>query len=45
MKDPLDQTLFILNDADWKEFVKRLEAPAKPNAALIALLRRKPIWK
>lgn len=41
----LDKTLFVLSDADWQKFMARLEAPTKPNAALIALLRRKPIWK
>jgi uncharacterized protein (DUF1778 family) len=33
-----EQTLFLLNEADWKKFNAILNRPAKPNAKLRALM-------
>lgn len=43
-KDPLDQVRFVLSNADWRALVSQLETPSEPTKALIALMRRKPIW-
>ena len=40
----LNQRLFTLNDSDWAAFVERLDNPPPPNAKLMALLAREPIW-
>jgi uncharacterized protein (DUF1778 family) len=34
----------ILSEREWQEFIRQLEAPQKPNAKLIALLRSTPPW-
>jgi uncharacterized protein (DUF1778 family) len=41
----LDQRLFVLDDADYKAFLAVLDAPAKPDKALRARMRRKPAWE
>lgn len=41
----LDQRLFILDPEAHEKFLKMLDAPAKPNAKLRALLNRKPPWQ
>ena len=35
----------VLSPEDCDAFVRQLENPPKPNAKLIELMRRKPIWK
>jgi uncharacterized protein (DUF1778 family) len=34
----LDRKLFLLSDADYREFVRRLDAPPRPTAALKRLM-------
>jgi len=41
----LDQRLFALDADQWQAFNAALDAPPQPNAALDALLARKPIWE
>jgi uncharacterized protein (DUF1778 family) len=41
----LDQRLFVLDEAQWKAFTTMLDAPAKPNKRLAALLAKKAIWE
>jgi uncharacterized protein (DUF1778 family) len=41
----LDQRLFALDDKAYKEFLAILDAPAKPNKALRARMKRKPAWE
>ena len=41
----LDQRVFFLDDKAHAAFLKLLDAPAKPNKALIALMKRKPAWQ
>ena len=41
----LDQRLFILDEDQWQTFNAALDAPPQPNAALDALLARKPVWE
>lgn len=41
----LDQRLFALDDRAYKEFLAMLDAPAKPDKALRARMKRKPAWE
>jgi uncharacterized protein (DUF1778 family) len=41
----LDQVIFPLNDEAWDELQAVLEAPPKPNAAMKAAFRKKPLWE
>lgn len=41
----LDQRVFFLNPKAHDTFLALLDAPAKPNAALKALMARKPAWQ
>ncbi|AMN47805.1 antitoxin [Steroidobacter denitrificans] len=41
----LDQRLFALDDDDYKAFLAMLDAPAKPDNALRARMKRKPAWE
>jgi uncharacterized protein (DUF1778 family) len=45
MKDPLDQTVFPLNEEDWNKLQKALNAPPKANKALKAVFKKKPLWE
>ena len=40
----LDQTLFVLNAADWRAFMNVLDTPPPANAELKKLLARAPLW-
>ena len=41
----LDQRVFFLDAEAHEAFLAELDAPAKPNAALRALMARKPAWE
>lgn len=41
----LDQRLFLLEPAQWNAFIAMLDAPARPNERLKALLGRTPVWE
>jgi uncharacterized protein (DUF1778 family) len=41
----LDQRVFFLDAKAHTAFLALLDAPAKPNAALKALMARKPAWQ
>jgi uncharacterized protein (DUF1778 family) len=41
----LDQRLFALDDKAYGEFLAMLDAPAKPDKALRARMKRKPVWE
>ena len=41
----LDQRLFALDDKAYAEFLATLDAPAKPDKALRARMKRKPAWE
>ena len=41
----LDQRLFFLESDAYNEFLRILDAPARPDKAVRALLRRKPAWE
>jgi uncharacterized protein (DUF1778 family) len=41
----LDQRLFALDDKAYNEFLAILDAPAKPDKALRARMKRKPAWE
>ncbi len=41
----LDQRLFLLDDAAFEEFVRRLDAPAKPNEGLRRLMATPAPWE
>jgi uncharacterized protein (DUF1778 family) len=41
----LDQRVFFLDAKAHEAFLAQLDAPAKPNAALRALMARKPQWQ
>ncbi|MDE3116767.1 MAG: DUF1778 domain-containing protein [Pseudomonadota bacterium] len=41
----LDQRVFFLDAKAHAAFLAQLDAPAKPNAALRALMARKPAWQ
>lgn len=41
----LDQRLFALDDNAYNEFLALLDAPAKPDKALRARMKRKPAWE
>jgi uncharacterized protein (DUF1778 family) len=41
----LDQRVFFLDAKAHEAFLALLDAPAKPNAALRALMARKPSWQ
>ncbi len=41
----LDQRVFFLDAKSHDAFLALLDAPAKPNAALRALMARKPAWQ
>jgi uncharacterized protein (DUF1778 family) len=41
----LDQRIFFLNSEAHEVFLALLDAPVKPNAALRALMGRKPCWQ
>ena len=41
----LDQRVFFLDAKAHDTFLALLDAPAKPNAALKALMARKPAWQ
>ena len=41
----LDQRLFALDDNAYNEFLAMLDAPAKPDKALRARMKRKPAWE
>lgn len=41
----LDQRLFALDDNAYNEFLAMLDAPAKPDKALRAKMKRKPAWE
>ena len=41
----LDQRVFFLDAKTHDAFLALLDAPAKPNAALRALMARKPAWQ
>ena len=40
-----DRRVFVLSEAQWDEFMSRLEAPPADNPRLRALLARKPAWE
>lgn len=40
-----DRRVFELDDAQWAAFMAALDAPVADNAALRALLARKPAWE
>lgn len=40
-----DRRVFVLDDKQWDAFVKRLDAPPRPNARLRKLMSRKPAWE
>lgn len=37
--------VIVLSDDAYDRLVKIIEAPSKPTPTLVALMRRKPIWK
>ena len=41
----LDQRLFALDDKAYQEFLAILDAPAKPDKAVRARMKRKPAWE
>ena len=41
----MDQRLFLLGDADYEEFVARLDAPVEPSDALKKLLSTPAPWE
>jgi uncharacterized protein (DUF1778 family) len=41
----LDQRLFALDDEAYQQFIAILDAPAKPDKALRARMKRKPAWE
>ncbi len=41
----LDQRVFFLDAKQHEAFLASLDAPSKPNAALRALMKRKPGWQ
>jgi uncharacterized protein (DUF1778 family) len=41
----LDQRLFALDGNAYNEFLAMLDAPAKPDKALRARMKRKPAWE
>jgi uncharacterized protein (DUF1778 family) len=41
----LDQRLFALDDKAYEEFLALLDAPARPDKALRARMKRKPAWE
>jgi uncharacterized protein (DUF1778 family) len=41
----LDQRLFVLDQEQWNEFTRLLDAQPKPNERLDALLNRRPVWE
>jgi uncharacterized protein (DUF1778 family) len=41
----LDQRLFALDDDAYKQFIAILDAPARPDKALRARMKRKPAWE
>lgn len=41
----LDQRLFVLDDKAYTEFLAMLDAPAKPDKAVRARMKRKPAWE
>jgi uncharacterized protein (DUF1778 family) len=41
----LDRTLFGLTEAEHELFLAALDRPPQPNAALVDLARRRPIWE
>lgn len=41
----LDQRLFALDDEAYQQFIALLDAPAKPDKALRARMKRKPAWE
>ena len=41
----LDQRVFFLDAKQHEAFLALLDAPPKPNAALKALMKRKPAWQ
>lgn len=41
----LDQRLFVLDSAQYDEFVQVLDNPPAPNAKLKALMKRRPAWE
>lgn len=40
----LDRRVFVLNEAQWAEFNRMLDAPPMDNPRLRALLSQKPVW-
>jgi hypothetical protein len=43
--DPLDQTLFVVDEEQYNAFLKLLADPGEPSPALRALLRRPAPWE
>jgi uncharacterized protein (DUF1778 family) len=41
----LDQSFFVLDEAKYGAFLRLLDAPAPPNAALRKLLKQGPPWR
>jgi len=41
----LDQRLFVLDQQQWDELSRMLDAPPQPNDKLAALLNRRPAWE
>ena len=41
----LDQRVFFLDAKSHEAFLAEIDTPAKPNAALRALMARKPAWE
>ena len=41
----LDQRAFFLDGQAHEKLLELLDAPAKPSAELLALMRRKPAWE
>ena len=41
----LDQRVFVLDETQWNAFIAMLDAPARPNERLMALLARRPSWE
>lgn len=40
-----DRPVFELDEANWNAFVRRLDEPARPVEALVALLRRESVFE
>ena len=43
--DPLDRTVFLVDDEAWEKLQAALAAPSKSNAAMKAVFRKKSVWE